>query len=85
MAESTTLTTPRPVYTEAPPITGPDLRERTESGRIGAAISAARRLYPDAVAAVLVDALTFHQATTARVNPSSMPARLVDELLRPPA
>lgn len=67
-----------------PPIVGPALREQAEHNRIFAAISAARRLYPAAVADALVDTLTFHAATKHRVAPTSMPARLVDELLRPP-
>lgn len=79
------LTTPTPVYdTEPPPSPGPRRREPTEAGRIGAAISAARRLYPGVVAEVLVDVLSWHQSTAHRVNPSALPARLVDELLRPP-
>jgi hypothetical protein len=62
----------------------PDRRENTEGTRIGAAVSAVRRMYSGAVAECLIDALMWHQSTTARVNPSSLPARLVDQLLRPP-
>lgn len=79
------LRTPAPVYSRPDvPIDGPDRREPSEGARIGAAVSAARRLYSGAVAEVLVDALMWHQSTTARVDTSSLPARLVNELLRPP-
>ncbi len=79
------LRTPAPVYTRPDmPYAAPDRREATEGARIGAAISAARRLYSGAVADTLIDALHWHQSTTGRVNPSSLPARLVDQLLRPP-
>lgn len=85
-AEATYVNTPAPVYS-APDVAmaGPDRREITEGARIGAAISAARRLYPGAVADCLVDVLSWHQNTTSRVSSTSLPARLVDELLRPPS
>jgi hypothetical protein len=51
----------------------PDRRENTEGTRIGAAVSAVRRMYSGAVAECLIDALMWHQSTTARVNPSSLP------------
>ncbi len=84
-AEATYVNTPAPRYSRSDvAIAGPDRRELSEGARIGAAISAARRLYPGAVADVLCDALTWHQSTTSRVSGTSLPARLVDELLRPP-
>lgn len=84
-AEATYINTPAPQYSGSDvAIVAPERREQTETARIGAAISAARRLYPGAVADVLVDALSWHQNTTSRVSGTSLPARLVDELLRPP-
>ncbi len=84
-AEATYVNTPAPRYSRSDvAIVGPDRREMTEGARIGAAISAARRLYPGAVADALVDVLSWHQSTTSRVSGTSLPARLVDELLRPP-
>lgn len=80
-----TLTTPAPVYPDPPPVAGPPLRAMSERARVGAAVSAVKRMYSGAVAETLIDALTWHQSTTYRVNPSSLPARLVDELLRPPS
>ncbi len=84
-AEATYVNTPAPVYSRSDvAIVSPDRREMSEGARIGAAISAARRLYPKAVADCLVDTLSWHQSTTSRVSATSLPARLVDELLRPP-
>ncbi len=84
-AEATYVHTPAPVYSRPDvAIVAPERREITEGARIGAAISAARRLYPKAVADALVDVLSWHQSTTSRVSATSLPARLVDELLRPP-
>lgn len=84
-AEATYVNTPAPQYSGSDvAILAPDRREQTESARIGAAISAARRLYPGAVADVLVDCLSWHQNTASRVSATSLPARLVAELLRPP-
>lgn len=82
-AEATYVRTPAPVYSRPDvAVVGPDRREQTEGARIGAAICAARRLYPGVVAEVLVDALSWHQSTPSRVSGTSLPARLVDELLR---
>ncbi len=84
-AADTYINTPAPQYSRPDvAIVGPDRREMSEGARIGAAISAARRLYPKAVADALVDVLSWHQSTTSRVSATSLPARLVDELLRPP-
>lgn len=71
-------TTPAP-----PPIVSPDLREQVEHHRTHAAMAAARRNYPPAVADALIDALAFHASTKHRVAHTSLPARLIDELLRP--
>lgn len=87
MAETSSpyVHTPAPTYSPPDvPYLPPDRREMGEATRIGAAMSAARRLYPGAVADVLCDALTWHQSTTSRVSATSLPARLVEELLRPP-
>jgi hypothetical protein len=79
------MSTPPPVYTTgdtraaAPPKLDPH-----DLTRIGAAVSAAKRLYPGAIGQCLVDTLEFYRFGGHRVSHSSLPARLVDELLRPP-
>lgn len=73
------------VVPDAPlPSAAPDRRDPADSIRIRAACAAVHRHYTGAVRAVLLDALNFHAAGGHRINPSSLPARLVDELLRPP-
>lgn len=55
-----------------------------EFARINAAVCEVRRRYAGAVADTLIDALVWHQSTSGRVSPTSLPARLVAELLRDP-
>ncbi len=79
------MSTPPPVYSsaDAPTVRPPKL-DPQDFTRIGAAVSAAKRLYPGAIGQCLVDSLEFYRQGGFRVDQKSLPARLVDELLRPP-
>jgi hypothetical protein len=60
-------------------------QDATEFLRVRAAISAARRDLTPEVAALVVDHLGWHIAAGWCLEPGGATARLVDELLRPPA
>lgn len=73
-----------PVYTAEPPIHRPDRLASHQQTEALAAIGHARRRYPGAAGAVLVEAIEAYKELGCLGQPSAPVARLIRDLMTPP-